>query len=126
MMILRRSWAEQSAAVSKAKENKSRFLLINVRFVESSTQSSGDGATSFLRSKQKLRAERAMPVCPSVYPFVSSESQLQRELNQTRVVDGIVNDAEGGGSIDILLAAAARAAHVELRMVEEVEELRPE
>ena len=54
------------------------------------------------------------------------EPQFQGELNQARIVHGIVDDPECARSIDVLLAAASGATHVELRMVEQVEELGPE
>jgi len=77
--------------------------------------------------QQNLRAERAFARLPEkCFRFVSSEIELERELNQPRVVYRIVNDAKGGLSIDVLLAAASRTAHIELRMIEQVEELRAE
>src|SRR6266567_7269531 len=54
------------------------------------------------------------------------ESQLQSELDQSRVIDCVVDDSESTRSIDVLLATAPRSAHIELRVIEQVEELRPE
>src|SRR5690348_13970023 len=77
----------------------------------------------------KHRADRIEPICPKICrPFFSSylEPELQSELNQARVVHSIVDDPKRRRSVNVLLSAAARTSHIELRMVEEVEEFRSE
>ena len=68
-----------------------------------------------------------MPVCPkNERRFLGSEVELKSELNQARVIHRVVDDSESTRSIDVLLAAASRASHIELGVVEQIEELSPE
>src|SRR5258708_5166741 len=83
---------------------------------------------SFVRLRYKKRQTGWFPVCRKNLDRteLSLEPQLQRKLNQSRVIHRVVDDAEGRRSIDVLLSAAARASEIELRMVEQVGELSPE
>src|SRR5207245_6663597 len=105
MMILRRGWASANVALARTHPIRTSFLLCIA-----------------LRIRQKAGQTR-FPGLPSTCRHTRLEPQLQGELNQAGIVYGVVDHAEATGSIDILLATASRAAHVELGLIEQVEAL---
>jgi len=68
-----------------------------------------------------------LPVCPKLKTESSRlELKLERELNQARVVHGVVDHSETGGRVYVHFSGACGTCQVVLRMIEEIEKLRPE
>ena len=118
MMTLRRCWAP---AKRPARTSNTKASTILPRVIAFPVPLVLSGALL-----ENAEADWLVPICPRKKFNSALEIKPQGKLDQSRVIYRVINHAEAGGSVDVLLPRATEPLKEELRVVEQVEKLSAE